>query len=120
MRFATLKKRRDFLKVRDDGKYMARRSFVIQYFFHSKNPDQETTQEIRFGFTATKRVGNAVVRNRCKRRLRALVQCHYDEVKKINQSVDFVLIARYTTPDIDWATMTKEFLDCLGGIKKET
>ncbi len=119
MRFATLKKRRDFLKVRDDGKYMARRSFVIQYLFHPENPDQETPQEIRFGFTATKRVGNAVVRNRCKRRLRALTYNHYDKIQKISQSVDFVLIARYTTPDIDWSTMTKEFLDCLGAIKKE-
>lgn len=116
MRFATLKKRRDFLKVRDGGKYQARRSFVIQYLFHPDNP----SGEIRVGFTATKRIGNAVIRNRCKRRLRALVRNHLDKIKQFNRSIDLVLIARYTTPDMDYAVMEKEFLDCLDKIFGKT
>jgi ribonuclease P protein component len=115
MRFATIIKRRDFLKVRDDGKYMARRSFVIQYLI---NPEKKPT-DIRFGFTATKRVGNAVVRNRCKRRLRALIHTNIEEIKKHNQSIDFVLIARHTTPDIDYSVIKKEFLECLNKIRAE-
>jgi len=115
MRFATIKKRRDFLKARDGNKYMARRSFIIQYL-----PQTTDLLEFRLGVTATKRIGNAVKRNRCKRRLRALVHQHQDVIQKtISQSIDVVLIARYTTPDIDHTTMEKEFLDCLKKIAGE-
>jgi ribonuclease P protein component len=34
--------------------------------------------EIKVGYTASKKVGNAVVRNHCKRRLRALTHQHLD------------------------------------------
>ncbi len=122
MRYATIKKRRDFLKVRDGGKYQARRSFVIQYFSYKTASSSEVRPpEFRLGVTATKRIGNAVKRNRCKRRLRALVQKNKDRVQKIlTHSMDIVLIARYTTPDIDYATMEKEFIGCLGLLEKET
>lgn len=122
MRYATIKKRRDFLKVRDGGKYQARRSFVIQYFSYKTASSSEVRPpEFRLGVTATKRIGNAVKRNRCKRRLRALVQKNKDRVQKIlTHPMDIVLIARYTTPDIDYATMEKEFIGCLGLLEKET
>jgi ribonuclease P protein component len=35
--------------------------------------------EKKVGYTASKKVGNAVVRNHCKRRLRALVREHSDQ-----------------------------------------
>lgn len=127
MRYATIKKRRDFLKVRDGGKYQARRSFVIQYFSYKTESSSEVMQpeirppEFRLGVTATKRIGNAVKRNRCKRRLRGLVRKNKDRVQKIlTHSMDIVLIARYTTPDIDYATMEKEFIGCLSLLEKET
>jgi ribonuclease P protein component len=37
--------------------------------------------EIKVGFTASKKVGNAVVRNHCKRRLRALYTEHSDQLR---------------------------------------
>lgn len=53
----------------------------------------------RFGFTATKKIGGAVVRNRVKRRLRALareVSAHADP------SHDYVFIGRATTASRDY------------------
>jgi len=61
-----LKKRSEFLFVRD-GKYQATGGVVIQT---RENP--EKSDAIRVGFTATKKIGNAVKRNKAKRRLRAL------------------------------------------------
>jgi len=62
-----LKKRSEFLFVRE-GRYQACGGVVIQA---RTNPDHNL---IRVGFTATKKIGNAVIRNRAKRRLRSVCQ----------------------------------------------
>ena len=55
---------------------------------------------IGLGFTATKKLGGAVVRNRAKRRLReaarALLPLH------AHPGYDYVLVARQGTPDRPW------------------
>ena len=45
----------------------------------------------RYGFVAGRRLGQAVIRNRCKRRLRALIQSLHDSLR---QGYDIVLVAR--------------------------
>ncbi len=49
----------------------------------------------RFGFTATKKLGNAVVRNRVKRRLRETVR--QIAPQKARTGYDYVLIGRKST-----------------------
>ena len=58
-----LKKRRDFLRAASRGKRAARPGLVIQAL--ATEPGS-----LRLGFTVTKKVGNAVVRNRARRRLK--------------------------------------------------
>ncbi len=83
-----LKKRSEFLYVRD-GRYEARGGVVIQA---RPNPDHNT---IRAGFTATKKIGNAVIRNRAKRRLRAV--CLEVLPPLSTPGTDYVFIARNST-----------------------
>ncbi len=59
-----LKRRAEFVQTAKAGRRAARDSLVLQAL---ARPDGET----RLGFTATKKIGNAVARNRAKRRLRA-------------------------------------------------
>ena len=61
---------------------------------------------MRVGFTVTKKIGNAVVRNRCKRRLRALAR----EViaPRGVAGADHVLIGRDETPKRDFAILRAE------------
>ncbi|TCH99690.1 ribonuclease P protein component [Roseococcus sp. SYP-B2431] len=59
-----LKRRAEFVQASKAGRRAARDSLVLQAL---ARPDGET----RLGFTATKKIGNAVARNRAKRRLRA-------------------------------------------------
>lgn len=62
--------------------------------------EQEGCPQMRVGFTASKKVGNAVRRNRAKRRLRALAD---DVLRQRGQSGhDYVLIARRDTVDRDF------------------
>ncbi|KAA2215143.1 ribonuclease P protein component [Teichococcus oryzae] len=58
-----LKKRREFLRVAGKGTRAARPGLLLQALPGTEGP-------LRIGFTATKKLGNAVIRNRTKRRLR--------------------------------------------------
>jgi len=61
-----LKQRADFLRA-SRAAYKPMPAFVVQA---RKRPPDEAAQGIRVGFTCSKKVGNAVARNRAKRRLR--------------------------------------------------
>ena len=70
MRLARLKARRDFLRVAGTHKRFAAPGLVLQVRSHEG--DEITALEpIRIGFTVSRKVGGAVVRNRVRRRLRA-------------------------------------------------
>jgi len=83
-----LKKRSEFLFVRG-GRYEARGGVVIQA---RANPAHQT---LRVGFTATKKIGNAVIRNRAKRRLRSI--CLETLPGLGEKGTDYVFIARNST-----------------------
>ena len=84
-----LKKRSEFLHVRD-GRYKAIGGVVVQ-----TRPAQIAHDEIRAGFTATKKIGNAVVRNRTKRRLREAAR---EILPRFGlKGHDYVFIARQST-----------------------
>ncbi len=66
----------------------------------------------RVGFTATKKVGNAVARNRAKRRLRALA--HQVLTAEARRGWDYVLVARpNTTCNSDWSSLESDLLETL-------
>tara|TARA_A100001011_G_scaffold15634_1_gene16290 strand:- start:129 stop:491 length:363 start_codon:yes stop_codon:yes gene_type:complete len=68
MDIQTIKKRRDFLKG-NNAPYAAMPSVVIQSYLRTDEV-VETDNSIMMGITCSKKVGNAVIRNRAKRRLR--------------------------------------------------
>lgn len=80
----TLKARADFLRLNRGRKYIT--DFFILRYGHSG------LDGIRVGYTVTTKCGNAVVRNRIKRRLRALVREVAAPLAK--PGMDYVLIAR--------------------------
>ena len=71
MALPRLKQRREFLRVAGKGKRAARPSVLLQALPETEGP-------LRVGFTATKKLGNAVVRNRVTRRLREIVRPHLE------------------------------------------
>lgn len=103
-----LKKRADFLAVAAHGKKWVTPSFIIQIAPKSDSGRRVVVANICYGLTASSKVGNAVVRNRCRRRLRAVVA----EILPTHASpaYDYVLIARAATETNDYAAMKKDLL----------
>jgi len=85
--------RRDFLKARNQGEKAFARGLVIQAI-------KRDSDIWRVGLTASKKIGNAVCRNRARRRMRALTRLHLATVAR--PGVDYVLIARHDTISCDW------------------
>ncbi len=79
-----LKKSSDFQRVRNTGKAYAHPLFVLIYA-----PNSST--QTRVGIAAGRSIGNAVKRNRAKRRLRACIQ---PWLKQLEPGFDIILIAR--------------------------
>ncbi|MEQ1755293.1 MAG: ribonuclease P protein component [Micropepsaceae bacterium] len=84
-----LLKRADFLRLAKGRRYSTA-GLVLQM-----HPAPVSAEGIRLGFTATKKLGNAVVRNRVKRRLRELAR----QVMPLfaQAGCDYVLIGREAT-----------------------
>ena len=71
-----------------------RPGFILQA---AARPVETESGTVRIGFTASRKVGNAVIRNRAKRRLRAVAAQVLAQHGR--PGTDYVLIARSTTGD---------------------
>ena len=118
-----LKKRADFLRLTRARTRTASTGLVLQA---QPMPATITGQErgdrpdMRVGFTASKKVGNAVRRNRAKRRLRALAAEVLAERGAAGH--DYVLIARPATVTRDYCDLRDDLhfsLKRLGLLRRE-
>ena len=64
----------------------------------------------RLGLTASVKLGHAVVRNRCRRRLRELYRLHRQEMLP---GYDLIVVARVRAVDMPYAKLEKQYLRCL-------
>ncbi len=106
----TFKKRKDFLRVAQ-GFHVATHNMVLQ-----ATPSLSVLPDIFVGYTATKKIGNAVIRNRSKRRMRAVVRnilANY-----AFPHIDYVFIARQSTANCDFQELQRDAIYALKRINK--
>ncbi len=92
--FLHMKTRKDFVAAAK-APYQARPGVVVQ-----ARAREDESAAIRMGFTATKKIGNAVIRNKAKRRLREAARLMLPNHGLAGH--DYVFIARATTHGQEW------------------
>ena len=121
----TLRVRREFLAVAKGDKQV-RRGLVLQARQRGVNPKtdldafsdpaSDAYTAIRFGLTATKKIGNAVIRNRTRRRLRVLA--HEILSAHGQPGYDYVLIGRAATKHRTWDGLRTDLRSALKTLHK--
>jgi len=105
-----LKQRADFLAAARGRKAPAG-AFVLQM------RERSDMAPPRFGFTVSKKVGNAVERNRVRRRLREIVRGHAALLSQDGH--DYVLIGRRAALAMPFERMVAEFTGALARMRKQ-
>lgn len=86
-----------------EGASFANRKFVV----YRLEPSGQ--KHFRVGISVGKKVGNAVMRNQVKRKIRAILQ----ELKNDLPPIDFIVIARPTTKDLPYDEMRSNLIHVL-------
>ena len=96
----TIKKRAIFVHIRDNGVMIRSDNINIQ-----KLNDQDLDNKIGVGYTATKKIGNAVKRNKAKRIMRELAK---KILIKCKTNTYYVLIAKKSILDTKFKDLLEE------------
>lgn len=109
-RLVRLRVRREFLFVAE-GLSERRRSLVVQ-----ARRRAEARDDIGAGFTATRKVGNSVIRNRARRRLREAAAASLPRLG--DPGTDYVFIARQDTGERPWSSLLDEMESALISLRR--
>ena len=104
-----VKNQRDFDRIIKEGRYRKNNSYVIYY-------EKNELPYDRFGISVGKRIGNAVNRNKHKRKLRAII----DNYKKLYvNNRDYIIILRGSAKDREYQELNTDFLNLMDNIRKD-
>ena len=109
-KYHTIKKNLEFSDIMKKGKFVKNKSFVIYFDFNNLN-------KYRFGISASKKLGNAVFRNKYKRQLRFII----DKYKKnYPNNMDYIIIIRNGYINLSFEEKEKDFIYLLNKIDNLT
>lgn len=117
MRILTITKSAEFQKIsRKNRKFHSKTLLLLtsptsSFYFHNQSAGKNAEHFCRFGYTVSKKIGNAVSRNLAKRRLREAVRALAP--KYTTAQMDYVIIARKEIDDADFDRICNDLKFCL-------
>ncbi|MBE6072403.1 MAG: ribonuclease P protein component [Clostridium butyricum] len=105
-----LKKNFEFMIVYRRGRSFANDILVMYILKNKKNRDNDLVYYNKIGVSVSKKVGNSVVRSRCKRLISESFRLNYKDIKK---GYDFVFIARKPLKDKSYFEVEKAMQNLL-------
>ena len=98
-----LKKRKEFSYIYKHGTFSACKILSIIYCKGYKKPS-------KIGFSVSAKIGDAVTRNKVKRKMREAVRLI---MPKINNNYNYIIVARNGIENCDFAEIQKSIIYCL-------
>lgn len=107
MTLITIKKRSEFIRSNKFSKKINTSNFIIQ-----KLEPNEIQKIPHFGFTITKKIGSAIVRNKIKRRLKSIIRelLKYKD-KYFDLSFNYILICKKEIVKVSYDDLENELMD---------
>ena len=107
MTLKTIKKRSEFIRSNKYSKKIYTPNFIIQTLKSTENDNIP-----HFGFTITKKIGSAIVRNKIKRRLKSIIRelLKYRD-KYFDLSFNYILICKKEIVKVSYDDLENELMD---------
>lgn len=99
-----LRNRADFSRVYRHGKSFANRQLVVYW------SNRHDVEQFRLGVSVSKKIGNAVVRNRMRRLLKEIIRHHEAEIR---DHVDLIIIVRKGAITMSYVELEKSVLHAI-------
>ncbi len=103
----SLTARSDFLRVQGEGRRFRRERLTVLVHGGERN-------DTRVGYTVSRKVGNAVIRNRVRRRLREIVRLHQE---LLVTGFDYVIVGSPAAAASTYEALEHELRALLGAVR---
>ena len=117
IKFKSLNQSKEFLKILKKKKINTK-YFTIYFDKNLMNVKKNLNKYLNISFVMKKNIGNAVIRNKIKRKLKAAVQKVYNEKQLINLNYTYVVFGKNDVYKDKFKSILNEVNNIFGKIKK--
>ena len=117
IKFRSLNQSREFIKILKKKK-KKKKYFIIYFNKNSKSSDKSLNKYLNISFVMRKNIGNAITRNKIKRKLKSAVQKTHKEKQLIDLNYTYVIFGKNNVYKDKFANVLDEVNETFKKIKQ--